>query len=77
MYSPLIPLPFLLPRPGSLFALLPQEGWDDGVVRYEKVFQSYNQSSTLFTPGDQKLSKWGLGWGTHESAFLSPTKEAQ
>ncbi len=36
-----------------------------------------DQSYILITPGDQWLSQWGLGQGTHESAFLSPTEEAQ
>jgi hypothetical protein len=26
---------------------------------------------------DRRLSQWGLGRGTHKSAFLSATKEAQ
>jgi hypothetical protein len=36
-----------------------------------------DQSFILSIPGDQWLSQWGLGQGTLESAFLSPTKEAQ
>ncbi len=26
--------------------------------------------------GDKQISHWGLGWGTRESSFLSPTEEA-
>jgi hypothetical protein len=47
------------------------------VFRYGKVFNPINSPFSLFTLGDQKLSQWGLGWGTHGSAFLSPTMEAK
>ncbi len=36
-----------------------------------------DQSFILISPRDQWLSQWGLGQGTHESAFLFPTEEAQ
>jgi hypothetical protein len=41
------------------------------------VFQSDNQISPFFFPGGLRLSQWGLGQRTHESAFVSPTEEAQ
>jgi hypothetical protein len=42
-----------------------------------KLVLYLDQSFILIIPGDQWLSQWGLGQGTHESAFLSPTKETQ
>jgi hypothetical protein len=78
MDSPFVPLPFLLPHPDDLIAILPRKFWVDAVVRFRKVCGPTNRPFSLFTPGDQRgLSQWGLGWGTHRSGLLSPTKEAQ
>jgi hypothetical protein len=75
--SSVISLPFLLPHRDDLIAILPRKFWVDAVVRYGKVFSPANSPFSLFTPGDQRLSQWGLGRGTQGSAFLSPTKEAK
>jgi hypothetical protein len=62
MDSPLIPLLFLLSHPDNLIALLSQEVWDDEVVGKKKLFSPITSLySTLSTPGDQRLSQWGLG----------------
>ncbi len=73
MDSPLIPSFFPL-QPDDPVVLLPLRL----VMMGSSVESSApGQSSILITPGDQRLSQWGLGQGTHESALLSPTEEAQ
>ncbi len=75
MDSPLIPYLFPLSQKDDLVALLPQEAGDDMVV--DRKSSAPQPALFLIIPGDQRLSQWGPGQGTHESAFLSPTKEAQ
>jgi hypothetical protein len=73
MDSPLVPFfPLQLDDP---VALLPLGARDDRIIG--RKAQPHSQSSILITPGGQWLSQWGLGQGTHESALLSPTEEAQ
>jgi hypothetical protein len=72
---PVIPFPFILPHPDDLIAILLRKFWVDAVVRYGIVFSPTNSPFSLFTHGDQRLSQWGLGQGTHVSAFsLQPRR---
>ncbi len=73
MDKPLILSLFFTPQLDGPVGLLSGETWDDEVVDQEKLLVQ-NQLATFPIPGDQHLSQWGLGQGTHESAFLSPTK---
>jgi hypothetical protein len=73
MDSPFIPSFFF---PFNWMIPLPCFLWRLGMTGYGKA-QPHSQSSILITPGDQWLSQWGLGQGTHKSVFLSPTEEAQ
>jgi hypothetical protein len=67
----------LLPYPDDLIVLLPQEVWRDKIFWLEKEPLSYNQTFTFFLASGLVVVLVGTGRGTHESVFLSPTKEAQ
>jgi hypothetical protein len=69
MDSPLIPSLFPLSQPDDLVALLPLVARVGGFIGSKKF--SPTSSSTFIIPGVQRLSQWGLGQETHESAFLS------